>query len=353
MNAKNMKTLKIIILSLAGLTILFGAGYVYLSWNQPLDTPLNLPTETLRPDQATLNSEIGLTETVIPTIAPSPTIETVCGGPPSMNILVSGVASGNYLYGLADAVRIVRVDFQNPGVSVLALPRDLWVSIPGLENQGISVGKLNQAYFYGTEGMGYYDGSGFGSGLLAETIMLNYGFRADNYLAVNLSSFRKIIDALGGIDVYLAGDVYKRVNGEPKLFLKAGSHHLNGWQAEMLARQRITIGDFGRINNQTVILRAVATRLLSPSGITSLPALVDQLRTNVKTDLSPGQIAQIICLAGKIDYQEDIDFPTLPADILDEQRVFDPARGINTAVLIGDEEKIRSLMIDFQNGVWP
>jgi branched-chain amino acid aminotransferase len=71
-----------------------------------------------------------------------------------MNILISGVASDSYLYGLADAIRIARIDFQLKKVTVLALPRDLWVQIPGLEDEGITAGKLNQAYFYGSEGMG-------------------------------------------------------------------------------------------------------------------------------------------------------------------------------------------------------
>ncbi len=268
-----LKIFKIIILSLAGLTVLIGVGYIIITWNQPLSSPLNLPTATQSAIQVigTPNPELIATE--FPTDTLTPTIEPVCGGPPSLYIQVAGIASSTYLYGLADAVRVARVDFQYPGVSILAFPRDLWVTIPGIESSGIAVGKLNQAYFYGTEGMGYYSDSSYGSGLLAETLMENYGFRADRYLAVNLASFRKIIDTLGGIDVYLAGDVYKKVNGEPEIYLKAGSHHLTGKQAEMLARHRITIGDLGRINNQTVILKAVAAKLLSPSGITAIPAL--------------------------------------------------------------------------------
>lgn len=349
MSESTIKIFKKVILGLTVVTVLVGLGYVLLSWNKPLSDPLALPTESqeqileTETPQATVKAEV-------PTITPSPTIEPVCGGPLSLNILISGVASNNYLYGLADAVRIVRVDFRNPGISIIALPRDLWVEIPGLEDRGITVGKLNQAYFYGTEGMGYYGGSGFGSGLLAETILNNYGFRSDHYLAVNLNSFRDIIDTLGGIDVYLADNVYKKSYGQPVLFLRAGSHHLNGKQAEDLARQRITIGDFGRINNQTVVLKGVAVKMLSPSGISALPSLVNQLIANVKTDLSPEQITQLICLAGKIDYEEDIEFFKLPTEFLVEQRVFDSARGINTAALVGDEEKIRSFLEDFQDG---
>jgi anionic cell wall polymer biosynthesis LytR-Cps2A-Psr (LCP) family protein len=170
---------------------------------------------------------------------------------------------------------------------------------------------------------------------------------------VNLKSFRIIINTLDGIDVFLVQDVYKRVNDQPVLYLKAGSHHLNGKEAEMLARQRISIGDFGRINNQTVILKAVAAKLLSPSGVAAIPALIDQLNSNVETDFSPAEITQLICLAGMIDYQEDVTFVTLPSEIMVEQMVYDPTRGISTSALVGDGEKIRNLITEFQAGIWP
>jgi LCP family protein required for cell wall assembly len=348
----NLKILRNVIFGLAGLTVLIGVGYLALTWNQPLDQPLNLPSDTVNPDLVTPSPEVSpdLTE---PTITLTPTIEPVCGAPTSLNIVISGVASNTYLYGLADAVRVVRFDFQTQKVVVLALPRDLWVSIPGLENRGIAAGKLNQAYFYGTEGMGYYSGSGYGSGLLAETLLQNYGLRVDRYVAVNLYSFRHIVDALGGIDVYLSDNVYKKVNEQPKLFLAAGNHHLTGKEAEMLARQRINIGDFGRINNQTVILRAVVAKLLTPSGIATIPNLVDQLKSNIQTDLSPNDISQLVCLAGMLDAKEDIQFLTLPEDLMVEQMIFDPARGTNTSALVGDENAIRELMTDFQMGLWP
>ncbi len=343
---------KIFVISLAGITVLIGLIYLFVFYNRPLDQPLELPanTETAlsttsSPASAENSPEGGITQT--------PTVEPVCGGPPTMNILVSGVASNTYLYGLADAIRIARVDFQAKKVTVLALPRDLWVEIPGLESRGIHAGKLNQAYFYGTEGMGYYSGSGYGSGLLAETLLNDYGFRADHYLAVNLYSFRRIIDTLGGIDVYLSQPVYKKVNEQPKLFLSAGSHHLTGKEAEMLSRHRITIGDFGRINNQTVVLRAVAAKLLSPSGVVAIPSLVDQLISNVQTDLSPAEISQLVCLAGMLDYQEDLTFVTLPEDLMTEQMVFDPVRSLNTSALVGDSERIRELMDDYSQGIWP
>ncbi len=348
------RTLVFVIAALFSLTVLLGIGYLLFPWNTPLDSPLDLGiTATLNETTTTIEQE---TRTQPPDnlISPSPTLEPVCGGPPTMTVLVSGVATkNNYLYGLADAIRVVRIDFRTQDVTVLALPRDLWVDIPRLENRGITVGKLNQAYFYGTEGMGYYQGGGQGAGLLAETLLANYDLWVDHYVSVNLSSFRQIIDTLGGIDVYLAQDVYKRVNDQPELFLKAGSHHLNGKQAEILARQRIEIGDYGRINNQTVILKAVAAKLFTPAGLTRVPELFNQLRDNVMTDFSPAEISQLVCLAERMDLQQDVTFVTLPDDLMDEEWVFDPSRGINTSALVGEKDQIRQIMDDFEAGIWP
>ncbi|NOQ39247.1 MAG: hypothetical protein GQ562_02935 [Anaerolineales bacterium] len=345
------KQIKITSLVLVAVTVLAGGGYwVITTWFQPLGPSLSLSTPTVDVlSQGTLTPG----STAVPGETLTPTIEPVCGAPPTMTILVTGVASQNYIYGLADAIRLVRFDFQTQTVSVLALPRDLWVEIPGIEDHGITVGKLNQAYFYGTQGMGYYEGSGYGSGLLAFTLQENYGIWTDHYLAVNLESFVQIIDRIGGIDVYLAGDVYRKVNGEPKLFLKAGYRHLNGKKAEILARQRIEIGDFGRINNQTVILKGIAAKMLTPSGLKAIPDLVNQLKKNVLTDLSPDQISQLICLAGKIDYKQDVFFETLPEALMNQTMVYDPVRNINTSALVGDTAGIRSLIEDFQAGIWP
>ena len=345
---------KISVLGIVLFTFLAGGTYLlYSVWNKPLNPALELTENLPESSLESPTSQPGEDGTSMPGDTPQPTTKPVCGGPPSMTVLITGVASKNYLYGLADAIRVARIDFQTQEVTILALPRDLWVEIPGLESRGITVGKLNQAYFYGTEGMGYFSGSGYGSGLLAETLLSNYGLRVDHYLSVNLSSFQIIIDTLGGIDIYLTEDVYKRVKGQPELFLKAGSYHLDGKKAEILARTRIEIGDFGRINNQTVILKGIAAKMLTPSGIKAIPDLVSQLRGNVMMDLSPDQISQLACLAGRIDYQQDVSYETLPVALMNETMVFDPFRNFNTFALVGDTTSIRNLLEDFQAGIWP
>ena len=106
----------------------------------------------------------------------------ICNGPDEVvYILVIGTdtRSVGYLYGPGDSTMVLRVDFQNQDVSVIGFPRDLWVEIPDVtEDNGRTHGKLNQAYFFGTEGMGYYSGEGFGAGLMSETMKHNWVWRS-------------------------------------------------------------------------------------------------------------------------------------------------------------------------------
>ena len=136
----------------------------------------------------------------------------ICNGPDDVvYILVIGTdtRSPGYLYGMGDTVMVFRVDFQNQDVSVVGFPRDLWVFIPDVEeDDGRTHGKLTQAYFYGTEGMGYFSGEGYGAGLVAETLLYNYDLQIDHHIVMNMRTIRDVIDAVGGIEVYNPSPVY-------------------------------------------------------------------------------------------------------------------------------------------------
>lgn len=352
------RLLKAIIAGLAVMSMSIGGLHLGLSaLNQtPVPSP-TVPPVTPKPTETQKRSRPAATKmptpTPDPTITLTPTAKPICGAPPSMTILVSGVTSRKYLSGLADAIRFVRVDFQDPNISVLALPRDLWVHIPALEDYGITHGKLNQAYYYGTEGMGFYDEPGYGSSLLASTLHQNYGVQVDHYVVVNLNAFRGVIDAIGGIDVYLVRDVYYDYFGKPKLYLKAGQHHLDGEKAEMLARSRITIGDYGRIHHQTMIIKAVVRKLLTPTGLKAVPEIYRQFIGNIQTDLSPSQISSLVCLAGEINLEKDVRFGVIPYEYTESEIIYDEFRRIETSVLKGNVDKIRLLIADFQAGLWP
>ncbi len=215
------------------------------------------------------------------------------------------------------------------------------------------MGKLNQAYFYGTEGMDLFNGPGYGSGMLAAVIQENLGLRVDRYVAVNHYGFREIIDAIGGVDVYFPVDINLKGRGNvPKLYLEAGSHHLTGKQAEKVVRTRIEIGDFGRIRNQTLVLKAVAVKMLTVNGIKQFPDLVSRLSSYVLTDFSPSDISQMTCLLAMIDPQEDIVYQTIPEDLLVGAWVMDDFQGYEVYALTYDQAVISDLLAKFQVGEW-
>ncbi len=259
-------------------------------WQQPLGpalqistvTPFGLPA-TWTPDPQALKTP-GMISTVaaLGQVSPKPTATSnigMCGGPPVMNILAIGADTrgNNYTYGLADVIRLVRVDFVNAKVTVLEIPRDLWVQIPDIADNlnGQDHEKLNQAYLYGNPGMGYTDDPARGPGLLARTLTLNFGTRIDHYAAVNMRTFEKIVNTVGGIDVTLPEAVDGRTPDDmnDRLLFPAGTHHLDGTQALTLARIRID-GGFARAENQNRVLCALRNKLTSPSVVPQIPEII-------------------------------------------------------------------------------
>ena len=290
----------------------------------------------------------------MPTITPN---VGLCGGPPVMNILAIGADTrgDNYNYGLADAIRLVRIDFVNPKVTVLEFPRDLWVEIPDIADDlnGQDHEKLNQAYLYGNPGFGYTDDPARGPGLLARTLTLNFGTPIDHYAAVNMRTFEKIVNAVGGIEVTLPETVDGRTPTDmnKRLLFPAGTHHLNGTQALTLARIRIE-GGFSRADNQNRVLCALRDQLTSPAVVTKIPDLIRSFQGAVQTDLSPEQLSQLACIGTKIP-SGNILFASFPAEHFKLKRQFDPVFGKNISVWDVDYTVLRSYVSLFNRGAWP
>jgi len=332
--------------------VVTSAGAVARSLTSPLGPGLELATVTA-PPSATSPSASAAAPSAPTGVAPTATPAPLCGGPPAMIVLGVGADSreNNYLYGLADAIRVARIDFTVPAVSVLTFPRDLWVEIPEIsDHYGIDHGKLNQAYLYGNPGMGYYDGPGAGPGLLARTLDLNYNLRADHYGAVNMQTFVRLVDAVGGIDLFLDQAVDGRPiddKTEDMGYFRAGEHHMDGQTALRFSRIRKTDNAFRRDDRQTQVLCALKDKLLSPEVIPDIPEIIAAFQGSVLTDLSPAQLASLVCL-GPMIRAENLRFASLPEELLTQTR---NAEG--SFVLEPDEEALRALVQSFVAGTWP
>ncbi len=282
---------------------------------------------------------------------------SLCTNRAPLMVLLIGADSreDSYVYGLADVIRLVRVDFQAPRLTVLAIPRDLWVAIPGIaDHYGITHGKINQAYLYGGEGMGYFSGPGGGPGLLALTLKENYGLEVDRYLAVNMVTFVKVVDALDGVEVTLPEAVDGRParGGDPEQFFPAGEQHLDGEAALRLARLRTNYDDLVRSQHQDLVLEALRAKLFSPAVVTALPELVDAFKGSIVTDLGLREIAGLLCLAPQLD-EEHVTFARIPPAMLKLGREVSAQLNGSVSVLKTDPQALSSLLAGFQAGVWP
>lgn len=267
-------------------------------------------------------------------------------------LIGSDARANTYEVGLADAIRLVRVDFVQPRVQLLTFQRDLYVEIPGIESHsGITHGKLNQAYLYGNPGYAYYDGPGQGPGLLALTMEHNFGVHADHYLAVNLQTFARVVDALGGIEIRLPYVIDGRVAGskDPNRYFPAGYQSLNGYRTMLLARMR-TRGDFQRSEMQNLVLQALAQKFLGPSTVEKLPELVKAFSGSVQMDLGIAEVGQLVCLAGKIS-ANDIEFIDFPEELFETTRVQDPVLGY-TSIIAADFDVLKAYVKKFEAGTF-
>ncbi|MBI4927414.1 MAG: hypothetical protein HY835_06595, partial [Anaerolineae bacterium] len=136
------------------LIIVITAGAILIpNWNKPLSVSMQLPTRTPTqpaPVDATPTSAATLEATQAALPQATATQGPVCGGPPVMYVIAIGADNRDdtYLYGLADVIRIARIDFVKAKVTVLTMPRDLWVEIPDLKEkyqEQFGFAKLNQA----------------------------------------------------------------------------------------------------------------------------------------------------------------------------------------------------------------
>lgn len=346
---------RMILLGIPILWCCFAGVFLTVLYRKPLGPSLSLPPPTLPSSTPTRLFPVSVVATTSqPALSPEPS--PLCGASqPVMNILAVGsdARGDHYLYGLADIIRLVRVDFVNARVTILEVPRDLWVEIPGIsDHYGITHGKLNQAYLYGNKGFGYYDGAGEGPGLLAETLNLNFGAQPDHYLAVNMNTFENIVDAVGGIDVYLPYEIDVRSPANPQGFhVEVGQHHFDGETALWVARTR-QYSTFSRAESQNIVMCALREKLLSPAIVPAIPDLVQTFQRNVQTDLSPEQINQLACLANQMN-GSDIVFASFPVELFKNKKIYDPQLKATTQILDVDFNVLREYISEFQQGTWP
>ncbi|HEU0169456.1 MAG TPA: LCP family protein [Chloroflexota bacterium] len=228
------------------------------------------------------------------------------------NILLLGSDTDAKFVGVYDTqiMMVVTIDEQRQKVSMLSIPRDLWVPIPGW-----GMGKIGTAY---------HDG---GLSLARETIERNFQIRIDYYAWVGLQGFINVIDTLGGVDVDvlhpITDDSYPDDLADPndpyayrRLYIAAGPQHLDGTTALEYVRSRHgdLVGDFGRSDRQQQVLQAVRSISDGKTVISRLPQIAADLQDSVRTDMNLLEIARFANLADRMKGQAVQTYVLAPPD---------------------------------------
>lgn len=237
-----------------------------------------------------------------PTAVPEPTVKaSACKQTGTMSFLVSGVdAPYTDEPKGADAIRLVHLDFETSEVTVVALPRDLWVSTPALEYLDISAERLGLTYYYAKENpSGNTDEVVYGTTILAQTIYDNFGFVPDHYITVHISNFDDIVDAMDGIEVTVPKE-FKSVN----YLFPVGLHQLNGEQALEYASNMLIDTEWDRFDRQELVLKAIYDKVTSPQILLSIPGLISEFDETITTDLSLLEMTDLSCLLNEVGMQD-------------------------------------------------
>ncbi len=168
--------------------------------------------------------------------------------------------------GRADTIMLLYLDPGGSTGSLLSIPRDTLVEIPGYGED-----KINAAYAYG------------GEELMVETVTDFLHVEINHYVTLDFEGFVQLVDALGGVDVEIDRPLVDPKSGAN---FSPGNHHLTGEQALAYSRSRSTeTGDIGRIQLQQHLFRELVSQKLNVRYMSSIPYYFNILIENTRTDL--------------------------------------------------------------------
>lgn len=217
---------------------------------------------------------------------------------------------------LTDSMMIVSYDKTTKKASMVSVPRDLYIKI-GQNKKN----KLNTAYEYG-----YYHKNG-GINFTKELISRITGVYIDKAIVLDFSSFEKIIDEVGGIDITLITPFEEKQQWGYEFSLPAGLNHLDGKTALYYARSRYSSSDFDRSRRQQEVIFALKDKLTHlnfwSNPIKTL-SILNSVRSNIQTDLNIWNTSELLNLAKDINSSEKVKKYVMTTDnLLYESRVND------------------------------
>ncbi len=224
----------------------------------PSPTPSETPSETPPPPPP-------------PAPAPPPPPEPIPDLPPvPMNVLVIGsdmrgiakdaaahtAATGEPMDHRSDTLMLVHVPADRRTLYIVSINRDTWVDIPGFGGA-----KINAGLQYG------------GIDMTTQTVQQLFGITIDHTLMLDFGGLKVLVDGLGGIDVNVPF-AFQSTHDTGHIF-GPGVNHMDGQAALEFSRERYAFsdGDFQRVRNQQILLKAILARLTGGGALNDVNAV--------------------------------------------------------------------------------
>lgn len=259
-------------------------------------------------------------------------------GKSRVNILFLGLDLRDWQAGdipRSDTMILFTLDPVTRTAGMLAVPRDMWVNIPGFD-----YGKINTAYYLGEA----YHLPGGGPELAMKAVSEFLGVPVNYYAQVDFNTFTEMIDIIGGVPITPSQDIKLERIGKPgyEEYLKAGQTvTLDGALLLSYARNRYTEGgDFDRSQRQQEVIMAIRNRILKldmlPSLISKAPQLYQQLSAGIHTNLNLQQLIELGQLALQVRAENIVQASIGPNETVDAWS----ADGLEILIPIPDEIRI-------------
>lgn len=322
--------------------------------------------------------QISVTKTTPQPIAGVPT-PTPTPKPPYDTYVILGYGGGGHSGGkLTDTIITVFVDKQRQRITLLSLPRDLWVELP-TEPDKLTGWKINAAYAIGSDDRRYnkkpiqFTGPAGGGEMTKYALEKVLGLPIEHFIALDFDGFIRSVDILGGVDVAVAQtftDPLYPIEGEENntcgkpqeeidaihatvsaekaaelfpcryetLHFEKGTQHLDGITALKYVRSRHSPeagNDFSRSQRQRSLIVAVKNRIFSIDFLPRAIPFINTLAGHVQMDLSIEDLQKLIAEAPQLNQYEIMNLALTDKNLLqngrspDRQYVLLPRAGMN------------------------
>ena len=184
-----------------------------------------------------------------------------------------------------DAFIVLSYNPKTGATSLISIPRDTYVYLPGLFYQ-----RINTAMEFG------------GFPLVQRTLEYNFGFKPSYYVLINFMGFATLVDSLGGVDVYVPHQLCdRRTNYSEHYCIGPGTVHMDGSLALWYARSRKTTNDFDRAARQQALIKALFAKALSLNSLSRAPEIYQAYRSMVVTNIGLTDFLKMVAQAGRFD----------------------------------------------------